>query len=139
MQTLGMLLKEKKSSTITFVVSTMVVVVGAFIASTVRGIVSVREGEGAGPTTPVSLTTTARFDPQRFILNGLLVPGIDTDAVLRWVDPRPAIQCRPGRACASMACRWFLGTSFPTRLSSSNGTQTVVGLSARRDRASTAT
>ena len=69
----------------------------AFIASMVKGIVSVREGEGAGPTTPVSLTTAARFDPQRFILNGLLVPALDTDAVpLRWVDPRPAIQCRPG-------------------------------------------
>ena len=69
----------------------------AFIASTVKGIVSVREGEGAGPTTPVSFTPAARFDPQRFILNGLLVPALDTDAVpLRWVDPRPAIQCRPG-------------------------------------------
>ena len=69
----------------------------AFIASTVKGIVSVREGEGAGPTTPVSRTTAARFHPQRFILNGLLVPALDTDAVpLRWVDPRPAIQCKPG-------------------------------------------
>jgi hypothetical protein len=97
MRTLGMLLKAKKSSTIAFVVATMVVVgVGAFVASMVEGIVSVRQGEGAGPTTPVSLTTAARFDPQRFILNGLLVPAIDTDAVLRWVDPRPAIQCRPG-------------------------------------------
>ena len=69
----------------------------AFIASTAKGIVSVREGEGAGPTTPVSLTTSARFDPQRFILNGLLVPAVDTDRMpLRWIDPRPAIQCRPG-------------------------------------------
>jgi hypothetical protein len=69
----------------------------AFIASTVKGIASVRQGEGAGPTTPVSFPTAARFDPQRFILNGLLVPSLDTDAVpLRWVDPRPAIQCRPG-------------------------------------------
>jgi hypothetical protein len=69
----------------------------ALIASTVKGIVSVREGEGAGRTTPVSVTTAAGFDPQRFILNGLLVPALDTDAVpLRWVDPRPAIQCRPG-------------------------------------------
>ena len=74
-----------------------VLVVAAFIASMVKGIVSVREGEGAGPTTPVSLTTAARFDPQRFILNGLLVPALDADAVpLRWVDPRPVIQCRPG-------------------------------------------
>ena len=96
MQTLGMLLKEKKLSTIALVVPTTVVVV-AFIASMVKGIASVREGEGAGPTTPVSLTKAARFDPQRFILNGLLVPALDTDAVpLRWVDPRSALQCRPG-------------------------------------------
>ena len=96
MQTLGMLLKEK-TSTVSSVVPTMiVVVVVAFLASTVKGIVSVREGEGAGPATPVSLATAARFDPQRFILNGLLVPALDTDAVpLRWVDPRPAIQCGP--------------------------------------------
>ena len=69
----------------------------AFIASTVKGLVSVREGEDAGSTAPVSITTAPRFHPQRFILNGLLVPALDVDAVpLRWVDPRPAIQCRPG-------------------------------------------
>ena len=69
----------------------------AFIASTAEGIVSVREGEDAGPPTPVSRPTAARFNPQRFILNGLLVPALDTDAVpLRWVDPRPAIQCGRG-------------------------------------------
>jgi len=62
-----------------------------------KGSVSVREGESAGLTPSVSLTTAARFDPQRFILNGLLVPALDPDAVpLRWVDPRPAIQCRQG-------------------------------------------
>ena len=128
MQTLGMLLKEKKSSATTSIVPTTAVsaavetmndakvgaanstirrtdvvyligilLVAAFIAWMFKGIVSVREGEGAGPTTPVSLTTTARFDPQRFILNGLLVPAFDTDAMpLRWVDPRPAIRCGPG-------------------------------------------
>lgn len=37
------------------------------------------------------------FDPSPFILNALLVPAIDTDAVpLRWVDPRPASLCDPG-------------------------------------------
>ena len=36
------------------------------------------------------------FDPSPFILNGLLVPAIDADAVpLRWVDPRPASLCGP--------------------------------------------
>lgn len=36
------------------------------------------------------------FDPSRFILNALLVPALDTDAVpLRWADPRPAMRCGP--------------------------------------------
>jgi hypothetical protein len=36
------------------------------------------------------------FDPSRFILNALLVPALDADAVpLRWVDPRPALRCGP--------------------------------------------
>jgi hypothetical protein len=36
------------------------------------------------------------FDPSPFILNALLVPAIDADAVpLRWVDPRPASLCGP--------------------------------------------
>jgi len=37
--------------------------------------------------------------PDRFILNALLVPAIDGDAVpLRWIDPRPALQCGPETA-----------------------------------------
>jgi len=37
------------------------------------------------------------FDPSRFIVNALLVPAVDVDAVpLRWVDPRPAMGCGPG-------------------------------------------
>ena len=39
----------------------------------------------------------AAFDPTRFILNALLVPALDPEAVpLRWVDPRPALRCGPG-------------------------------------------
>jgi hypothetical protein len=38
----------------------------------------------------------ATFDPSRFILNALLVPALDSDAMpLRWVDPRPALACGP--------------------------------------------
>ena len=44
----------------------------------------------ASPAPPVA------FDPSRFILNALLVPALDADAVpLRWVDPRPAMRCGP--------------------------------------------
>lgn len=36
----------------------------------------------------------AGFDPSPFMLNAFLVPALDPDAVpLRWVDPRPALQC----------------------------------------------
>ena len=39
----------------------------------------------------------AAFDPSRFILNALLAPALDAEAVpLRWVDPRPALRCGPG-------------------------------------------
>ena len=37
------------------------------------------------------------FDPSRFILNALLAPALDAEAVpLRWVDPRPVLRCGPG-------------------------------------------
>src|SRR5262245_59463836 len=36
-------------------------------------------------------------DPQKFILNALLVPALDPDSdPLRWVDPRPRMRCGPG-------------------------------------------
>lgn len=36
------------------------------------------------------------FDSSRFILNALLVPALDADAVpFRWVEPRPALHCGP--------------------------------------------
>ena len=36
------------------------------------------------------------FDPSRFVLNALLVPALDVDAVpLRWADPRSAMGCGP--------------------------------------------
>lgn len=38
-------------------------------------------------------------DPSRFILNALLVPALDSDALpLRWVDPRGAALCGPDTA-----------------------------------------
>lgn len=38
----------------------------------------------------------ATVDPSRFMLNALLVPALDDDAMpLRWVDPRPQMNCGP--------------------------------------------
>ena len=45
---------------------------------------------------PIAAAPRAALDPSRFILNALLVPALDGDAVpLRWVDPRPALRCGP--------------------------------------------
>ena len=45
---------------------------------------------------PIAAAAPASVDPSRFILNALLVPALDADAVpLRWVDPRPALRCGP--------------------------------------------
>jgi hypothetical protein len=51
----------------------------------------------AGPLRPpVTPGAHAAFDASRFILNGLLAPALDPEAVpLRWVDPRPTLHCRP--------------------------------------------
>jgi hypothetical protein len=46
---------------------------------------------------PIAASAPAALDPSRFILNALLVPALDGEAVpLRWVDPRPALRCGPG-------------------------------------------
>lgn len=54
------------------------------------------------PSAPPPIAATAPpavSDPSRFILNALLVPSLDADAVpLRWVDPRPALHCGPDTA-----------------------------------------
>jgi hypothetical protein len=45
---------------------------------------------------PVTAEAPAAMDSSRFILNALLVPALDSDALpLRWVDPRPASRCGP--------------------------------------------
>jgi hypothetical protein len=45
---------------------------------------------------PVSAAAPAAMDSSRFILNALLAPALDSDALpLRWVDPRPALRCGP--------------------------------------------
>jgi hypothetical protein len=45
---------------------------------------------------PVTAAAPAAMDSSRFILNALLVPALDIDALpLRWVDPRPASRCGP--------------------------------------------
>jgi hypothetical protein len=45
---------------------------------------------------PDAAAAPATTDPSQFILNALLVPALDIDALpLRWVDPRTASLCGP--------------------------------------------
>ncbi len=47
----------------------------------------------------ITHNNSAAADPSRFILNSLLVPALDVDAVpLQWTDPRPALRCGPNTA-----------------------------------------
>jgi hypothetical protein len=56
--------------------------------------VSVTLARSAQPV-PAAAAHTG-FDPSRFILNAFLVPALDDDMPLRWVDPRPRLRCGPG-------------------------------------------
>jgi len=66
------------------------------IAALAAGVVAhgaLRSDSGERP----DLHGAPAFDPSHFVLNALLVPALDTDAVpLRWVDPRPSMGCGPG-------------------------------------------
>jgi hypothetical protein len=64
---------------------------GAVLVSIVLTAASARPSQP-----PVAAAPRAALDPSRFILNALLVPALDGDAVpLRWVDPRRASLCGP--------------------------------------------
>lgn len=75
-------------------ISTVLVITLGFAAvllSIVLTAKSARPGQA-----PVATAQPSALDPSRFILNALLVPALDGDAVpLRWVDPRGASLCGP--------------------------------------------
>lgn len=65
------------------------------LAGVVGAIVMLVSTVRPDPSTPPPAAVAA-FDPSRFILNALLVPALDGDAVpLRWADPRTASHCGP--------------------------------------------
>src|SRR5262245_42443653 len=56
------------------------------------GMGAVRKADSARAVQPPG--AAASPDVSRFLLNALLVPALDADAMpLRWVDPRPALRC----------------------------------------------
>jgi hypothetical protein len=68
------------------------------LVAVLAALVSMATGPEASPplATPIAAAAPERFDPSRFILNALLAPALDDDAVpLRWVDPRPRSGCGP--------------------------------------------
>jgi hypothetical protein len=72
----------------------LVLVPGLRVMPAAVGALPAAAPPGSAPSTAA---TSAARDPSRFLLNALLVPALDGDAVpLRWVDPRPALQCGPG-------------------------------------------
>lgn len=67
----------------------------ALLLSGIQAAAGTRTSEPA--VTASALVASA--DPHRFILNALLVPALDDDALpMRFVDPRPIAQCGPNTA-----------------------------------------
>jgi len=70
----------------------LVVVALGFGATIGIGMGAVRKADSARAVEPPG--AAASPDVSRFLLNALLVPALDAEAVpLRWVDPRPALRC----------------------------------------------
>jgi len=70
--------------------------VAAIAVAAVLGATVMLTGISRPSPLPIASASPAAFDPSRFILNALLVPTLDGDAVpLRWVDPRPPSRCGP--------------------------------------------
>jgi hypothetical protein len=71
--------------------------VAAIALTAVLGAVTMLAAGSNPSPAPTARTAPQTFDPSRFILNALLVPALDGDAVpLRWVDPRAPALCGPG-------------------------------------------
>lgn len=91
-----------------------VVIVVAFVLGWTRGFVSPGDDGSAALARPALPASPRPLDASRFILNGLLVPALDGDAVpLRWVDPRAALRCGPGASVRVNGTRLVPGTPVP--------------------------
>lgn len=82
-------------------VACLVVVALGFCAAIGIGMGAVRKADSARAGLPPGADSAPYVAPyaSRFLLNALLVPALDVDAMpLRWVDPRSALGCGPGSA-----------------------------------------
>lgn len=71
-------------------------IVSALGLAAALGLMAATENTRFAQAPADAVPAPAGFDPSRFILNALLVPALDDDVPLRWVDPRPAMHCGPG-------------------------------------------
>ena len=92
----------------------LVVVLGSVLGWS-RALRTLARTAARGAGKPATYASARPFDASRFILNALLVPALDTDAVpLRWVDPRPALRAGPGDERARQrSAAWSLAHLVP--------------------------
>ena len=79
----------------------LVVVALGLCAAIGIGMGAVRTADSARAVLPPGAASAPDVSPyaSRFLLNALLVPALDTEAMpLRWIDPRPALGCGPDSA-----------------------------------------
>ena len=82
------------------------------------GMGAVRTADGAREVLSPGAAAAPDASPHasRFLLNALLVPALDADAVpFRWVDPRPALGCGPDSAVRVDGAPLVAGALVPER------------------------
>jgi hypothetical protein len=93
-----------------------VAVAAAFTFALVKGHFDLGAHAGAAARDIDARAAQAPFDPARFMLNALLVPALDGEALpLRWVDPRPALHCRSGADVRVNGAPLVPGTLVPDK------------------------
>ncbi len=101
-----------RRTAVAYLIGLLVVLVSVF--ASVKGFVNSEDDGTTALARPPLAKEARRFDASRFILNALLVPALDGDAVpLRWVDPRSQLRCRPGAIVRVNGVRLVPGALVP--------------------------
>lgn len=90
--------------------------VGVALASALGLSLTLPSGSAHPSVSASSRAPLEVHDPSRFILNALLVPALDNDALpLRWVDPRPRSLCGADTTVRVNGALLRAGTLVPDR------------------------
>src|SRR5262245_44374095 len=95
------------------VVSALGYALGLAVAIGLGSMVSATIARPAAPA-PAPAASSG-FDPARYMLNAFLVPALDDDMPLRWVDPRPRLRCGPATAVRVNGAPLRTGDLVPDR------------------------